>query len=117
MDNIDPAGAVIPVRKGAKVWLHYGAQWNDDALAEEALKWVDGLAALVDNISNGAWFGIPDLQLGSQLTCPPSLDYMKKYWSSTQHDFVDFLVKVKNDYDRDDLFQFAQSIPLTMDAV
>jgi hypothetical protein len=117
MDNIDPNSAVVPVRKGAKMWLHYGAQWNDDTLGEEALKWVDGLAAVVENVSDGAWFGIPDLQLGSQLTYPPRLDYMKKYWSSqiTKLDFVDFLVKVKNQYDPDDLFQFAQSIPLTMD--
>lgn len=28
---------------------------------------------------------------------------MKEYWSSPQHDFVEFLVKVKNRYDPDDL--------------
>lgn len=123
LDNIDPKSAVIPVRKGSVMWLHYGAQWNDDSLAEEALRWIDGLEATVKNISNGAWFGIPDLQLGSQLTDPPCLDYMKKYWSNTgnsggsENDFVDFLVGVKNAYDPDDVFQFAQSIPLTMDAL
>lgn len=115
MDGIDPDSAVIPVRKGAVMWLHYGAQWNDEAIGQEALKWVDGLAEKVEKVSSGGWFGIPDLQLGSQFTDPPRLDYMKEYWSSPQHDFVEFLVKVKNRYDPNDLFQFAQSIPLTMD--
>lgn len=36
------------------------------------------------------------------------------YWSSPSHDFVPFLVGVKNKYDPTDLFQFAQSIPLAV---
>lgn len=52
-----------------------------------------------------------DIQLGSQLTNPPDFRYLQAYWSSPTHDFVPFLIGVKNKYDPDDLFKFAQSIP------
>ena len=42
-EGIDPDSAVIPVRKGAVMWLHYGAQWNDEAIGAEALQWVETL--------------------------------------------------------------------------
>ena len=76
---------------------------------------VDGLTDTLDPfVSDTAWSGIPDLQLGSQTANPPRLDYVKAYWSSPTHDFVPFLIEVKNEYDPDDLFQFAQSVPLEM---
>jgi Berberine and berberine like len=63
-----------------------------------------------------ALYGCSDIQLGSQLTTPPDFSYLQAYWSSRspkhEHDFVDFLIGVKNKYDRCDLFKFAQSIPL-----
>lgn len=43
---------------------------------------------------------------------PPDLGYVHAYWSSPAHDFVPFLIGVKNKYDPCDLFKFAQSIPL-----
>jgi FAD/FMN-containing dehydrogenase len=115
-NSIDPKSAVIPVREDAVMWIHYGSQWNDQAVGQQALEWVDRLAASLGGVvSQTAWVGIPDLQLGSQLTDSPCLDYVNAYWKSTQHDFVPFLIEVKNRYDPEDLFQFAQSIPLSMD--
>ncbi|HEX7193223.1 MAG TPA: FAD-binding protein, partial [Thermoanaerobaculia bacterium] len=114
-NSIAPESAVIPVRDGALMWIHYGAQWNDEAVGQQALDWVDDLTDTLDFVSDTAWFGIPDLQLGSQLADPPDLDYMNAYWTSPKYDFVQFLIDVKNRYDCDDLFQFAQSIPLSMD--
>jgi hypothetical protein len=40
--------------------------------------------------------------------------YVHAYWSSPTHNFVPFLIGVKNKYDRCDLFKFAQSIPLSL---
>ena len=109
---IAPESAVIPVRKDAVMWIHYGAQWNDEAVGQQALDWADELTETLDGVvSDTAWFGIPDLQLGSQLTDPPCLDYVSAYWSSPAHDFVPFLIEVKNRYDGDDLFPLRAEHP------
>jgi hypothetical protein len=39
---------------------------------------------------------------------------LQAYWSSPSHDFVPFLIGVKNKYDPCDVFQFAQSVPLPL---
>lgn len=116
-NRIDPESAVMPVRECAVMWIHAGAQWNDPAVESQALAFVDGLwKALEFNPDcSTALYGCSDIQLGSQLTHPPDYSYLQAYWSSPQHDFVDFLIGVKNKYDSCDLFKFAQSIPLTLD--
>jgi len=114
---IDPESAVVPVREGAVMWVHSGAQWNDPSLEADALAWVEGQWEVLDEVlgSNAAFYGIPELELGSQLTDPPDLGYVRAYWSSPTHDFTSFLVGVKNAYDPTDLFRSAQSIPLSLD--
>ena len=63
--------------------------------------------SILDKIASPtAFYVYPDLQLGSQLTDPPKLDYVRAYWSSSTHDFVPFLIGVKNKYDPDDVFPF-----------
>lgn len=110
--RIDPQSAVVPVREGAVLWLHVGAQWNDVTLERPGLAWVEGLWKVLApwNMSS-VLYGCSDLDLGSQLGPRPNLGYVRDYWSSPTHDFVPFLVAVKNKYDPADLFQFAQSIP------
>ena len=114
--RIDPGSAVVPARDGAVLWLHAGALWNDESVESQALAFVDGLWAVLDQAvqSSTAFYGIPDLDLGSQLTTPPTLGYVHAYWSSPAHDFVDFLIGVKNRYDPADVFKFAQSVPLAL---
>jgi hypothetical protein len=42
--------------------------------------WVDELWSILDKIcSPTAFYNCPDLQLGSQLTDPPALDYVRAY--------------------------------------
>lgn len=114
-NSIDPESAVVPVREGATLWIHAGAIWNDESIGDQALAWVDELWSILDKIASPtAFYVCPDLQLGSQLTDPPKLDYVRAYWSSPTHDFVDLLIGVKNKYDADDVFRFAQSIPLSL---
>ncbi len=48
--------------------------------------------------SSTAQYGVPDLQLGAQLTTSPNPAYVHAYWSSPTHNFVPFLIGVKNKY-------------------
>jgi len=113
-NRIDPRSGVVPAREGTVTWFHGGALWNEQPLEAQSLAFVDALFAVLGPIlqSATAQYGAPDLQLGSQLTTPPNLDYLKAYWSSPTLDFVPFLIDVKQRYDPQDLFRFAQSIPL-----
>jgi FAD binding domain/Berberine and berberine like len=115
-NTIDPNSAVVPARNGAVSWFQGGALWNDQSLEPQALAFVDELFAVLDPIlqSHTAQYGVPDLQLGSQLTTPPNLNYLQAYWSGPTLNFVPFLVGVKQKYDPQDLFRFAQSIPVNL---
>jgi FAD binding domain/Berberine and berberine like len=113
-NRIEPHSAVVPARSGTTTWFHWGALWNEQPLEAPSLAFVDALSALLKPILRSATgqYGVPDLQLGSQLTAPPDLRYLKAYWSGPTLDFVPFLLGVKQRYDPQDLFRFAQSIPI-----
>ena len=114
-NSIDPNSAVVPAREGAMTWFHGGALWNEQPLEPQSLAFVDELFTVLEPIlqSQTAQYGVPDRQLGSQLTTPPDYSYLRAYWSSPSHDFVSFLINVKQRYDVQDVFRFAQSIPVT----
>jgi hypothetical protein len=113
-NRIDPNSAVIPAREGTVAWFHAGALWNDQSLEPQGLAFTEALWAVMTPIlqSQTAQLGCPDRQLGSQLSNPPDLRYLRAYWASPTHDFVPFLLAVKRRYDPLDVFQFAQSIPV-----
>lgn len=113
-NRIDPNSAVIPAREGTVAWFHAGALWNDQLLEPRSLAFTEALWAVMTPIlqSQTAQYGVPDRQLGSQFSNPPDLRYVRAYWASPTHDFVSFLTGVKRRYDPDDVFKFAQSIPL-----
>ena len=115
-NQIDPSSAVVPAREGTVLWFHAGALWTEQSQEPQSLAFVDALWAIINPIlqSPTAQYGVPDLQLGSQLKTPPDLGYVHAYWSSPTHDFVPFLIGVKNKYDPTDVFQFAQSVPLAL---
>jgi hypothetical protein len=114
-NRINPNNAVVPARKGSVTWIHGGALWNDQMLEKQSLEFVDRLFGVLGPIlqSRTTQYGVRDLQLGSQLATPPNLNYLQAYWSSPTLNFVSFLIDVKHKYDPDDLFKFAQSIPVT----
>lgn len=115
-NTIDPESSVVPMRKDGVLWVHAGALWNDETYAEPSLTWVKELWAILEKIcSPTAFYNCPELELGSQLTDPPTRGYVHAYWSSAAHDFVPFLIGVKNKYDPCDVFWGAQSIPLSLD--
>jgi len=114
--QIAPNTAVVPAREGAVLWVHAGAVWNDESLESQALEFVNGLWAVLNAAlkSSTAFYNCPELELGSQLASPPNLGYVKAYWKSPTHDFVPFLVGVKQKYDPDDVFKGAQTIPVAL---
>ncbi|MFZ3237883.1 MAG: FAD-binding oxidoreductase [Stellaceae bacterium] len=113
-NQINPSSAVVPARQGTVMWVHGGALWNEQPLEAQSLEFVDTLSAILKPIlqSQTAQYGVPDLDLGSQLTTPPDLNYLKAYWSSPTANYVPFLTAVKQRYDPQDVFRFAQSIPV-----
>ena len=113
-NRIDPNSAVVPAREGAVLWVHAGAVWNDEVVESDALSFVKGLWTALDSAlrSSTAFYVCPDLELGSQLTSPPNRDYVNAYWKSPTHDFVPFLLGVKQKYDPTDVFKGAQTVPL-----
>ena len=80
------------------------------------MEFVNGLWAVLNAPlkSSTAFYNCPELELGSQLASPPNLGYVKAYWKSPMHDFVPFLVGVKQKYDPDDVFKGAQTIPVAL---
>jgi hypothetical protein len=115
-NQIDPNSAVVPAREGTVAWFHAGALWTDQSLEPQSLAFVNGLWAVMTPIlkSQTAQYGCPDLELGSQLTTPPNRAYANAYWSGPTHNFVPFLIGVKQKYDPQDVFRFAQSVPLAL---
>jgi len=112
-NRIDQNSAVMPARGGTVAWFHGGAVWNEQALEPQCLAWVDSAFSILKPIlSQTAQYGVPDIQLGSQLTRPPDFGYLKAFWTSPTANFVPFLIVVKNRYDPQDVFHFAQSIPV-----
>jgi hypothetical protein len=115
-NQVDPNSAVVPAREGTVLWYHAGALWTEQALEPQSLAFVDALWDVMNPIlqSSTAQYSVPDLQLGAQLKTSANPAYVHAYWSSPTHDFVPFLIGVKNKYDPCDLFKFAQSIPLSL---
>src|SRR4029450_785358 len=100
-NSIDPNSAVVPARGGTVTWFHGGALWTEQPLETQSLAFVEALFVVLAPIlqSQTAQYGVPDLQLGSQLTTPPDYRYLKAYWSGPTLDFVPFLIGVKQQYD------------------
>ena len=118
-NRIDPESAVVTAREGAVMWVHFGVLWNDPALEAASLAWLEGFWAVLDRAlgSDTGFYNCPELELGSQLATPPDHRYVHAYWRGPAHDFVPFLIEVKNLYDPDDVFRGDQTIPLTLEGV
>ena len=50
-----------PGARGAVLWVHAGAVWNDESVESQALAFVDGLWAILDSAlqSQTAMYGVP----------------------------------------------------------
>ena len=83
-NRIAPNSAVVPTREGTVTFAQGGALWTEQPLEPQSLAFVKALFAVRAPIldSQTAQYGVPDLELGSQLTTPPDFTYLKAYWSS-----------------------------------
>jgi FAD/FMN-containing dehydrogenase len=95
--TIDPAATAFPHRH-AHFDLQYQAYWWDDAAAPTSLAWVRDLRAAMAPYTAGTYVNYVDADLP---------DWESAYYGMN----LPRLQRVKSDYDPDDVFNVAQSIP------
>lgn len=95
------ADATAFVHRGARFLIAYQSNWTNPADDQENLDWVEGVyAAMLPYVSGGAYVNIPDRTLRN---------WPQEYFGAN----FPRLVEVKRAYDPDNVFNFAQSIPVS----
>jgi FAD/FMN-containing dehydrogenase len=97
--TIDPAATAFPHRR-ALFDLQYQAYWWDDAAEPASIAWVRDLRAAMAPYTAGTYVNYVDADLP---------DWESAYYGMN----LPQLQRVKSDYDPDDVFNVAQSIPLS----
>lgn len=90
------------VHRGAIYWLLLNAHWDNYETGEKELKWLNSFyQALLPYISDESYSNMPDIYLPKAL---------QQYYGEN----LPRLVEIKNKYDPDNVFNFKQSIPLSL---
>ena len=92
------ARATAFAHRAAQFSLQYSAYWDDDADAAANIRWIRGVRRALAPFTAGAYVNYIDGDIGDW----PAAYYAENFGR---------LRRVKRDWDRDDVFRFAQSIP------
>jgi hypothetical protein len=95
--DIDPRATAF-AHRAAQFSLQYSAYWNDDADAARNIRWIRGVRRALAPFTVGAYVNYVDGDIA---------DWPAAYYSVN----LPRLRRVKRDWDRANVFRFAQSIP------
>lgn len=96
-----PPDATAFVHRGLPGWFHLNAQWSNQSLAPAKIAWVQSFyEALEPYLSKQVYQNTPDTSIS---------DPLQRYYYTN----LPRLIKIKREYDPENIFNYSQSIPLS----
>jgi FAD/FMN-containing dehydrogenase len=101
-DEIKPDNTAF-VHRNMTGWFHINCQWDHQDEEEKNLKWINRFyAKLSPYLDRQVYQNAPNINLD---------DYLQRYYGSN----LDRLIAIKQKYDPENVFNYAQSIPLKLE--
>ena len=89
----------FPHREGTLFWCHLQCHWSNQEHSKKKLKWINNFYNEIEPYLSGAYANAPDIDL---------IDPLEKYYG----DNLSRLMEIKRKYDPENVFKYAQSVPV-----